>query len=241
MSWTAFHSRGETLHAVVDAANATQDGILPLQVPGVAENFTDEVDLVGALLLKWHARLSGNIERALMREPMDLESAVSSAWRATAEQLPGVRLVIDRCTLLPETTEMAEGDGARPRTRVGPAGPGRRSRQLGGSARGRGRTPCRGAGSRGPRPRSGGRARDRDRSRDHAFSRTATRRPRRTRPTRHPPSRSWTGSRRSSPPDPPTDEPQAPGRVALPPHPPSHPAWGSSRPGPGRGGVRMPR
>jgi len=108
MSWTAFHSRGETLHAVVDAANATQDGILPLQVPGVAENFTDEVDLVGALLLKWHARLSGNIERALMREPMDLESAVSSAWRATAEQLPGVRLVIDRCTLLPETTEMAE-------------------------------------------------------------------------------------------------------------------------------------
>ena len=108
MSWTAFHSRGETLHAVVDAANTAQDGILPLQVPGVAENFTDEVDLVGALLLKWHAPLSGNIERALMREPMDLESAVSSAWRATAEQLPGVRLVFDRCALLPDTTEMAE-------------------------------------------------------------------------------------------------------------------------------------
>src|SRR5689334_10278679 len=106
MSWTAFHSRGETLHAVVDAANANRDGILPMQVPGVTENFTDEIDLVGALLLKWHARLSGNIERALLREPMDLEAAVASAWRTTAEQLPGVRLVIDRCTLWPESPEM---------------------------------------------------------------------------------------------------------------------------------------
>jgi hypothetical protein len=63
----------------------------------VAENFTDELDLVGALLLKWHARLSGNVERALAREPMDLEPAVASAWRTTAEQLPGVRLIVDRC------------------------------------------------------------------------------------------------------------------------------------------------
>jgi hypothetical protein len=107
MSWTAFHSRGETLHAVVDAANAQRDGILPMQVPGVTENFTDELDLVGALLLKWHARLSGNIERALMREPMDLETAVATAWRTTAEQLPGVRLVVDRCLLSPDTPEMA--------------------------------------------------------------------------------------------------------------------------------------
>jgi hypothetical protein len=106
MSWTAFHSRGETLHAVVDAANAQRDGILPMQVPGVPENFADEIDLAGALLLKWHARLSGNIERALVREPMDLEAAVASAWRTTAEQLPGVRLVIDRCTFSPSTPEM---------------------------------------------------------------------------------------------------------------------------------------
>jgi len=108
MSWNAFHSRGETLHAVVDAANTHRDGILPMQVPGVTENFTDEIDLVGALLLKWHARLSGNLERALMREPMNLEAAVASAWRTTAEQLPGVRLVIDRCTQWPQTPEMEQ-------------------------------------------------------------------------------------------------------------------------------------
>src|SRR3954468_10346327 len=105
MSWTAFHSRGETLQAVVDTANARRDGVLPMQVPGVAQNFTDEIDLVGALLLKWHARLSGNIERALLREPMDLESAVASAWRTTAEQMPGVRLVIDQCQEHPETPQ----------------------------------------------------------------------------------------------------------------------------------------
>ena len=107
MSWTAFHSRGETLRAVVDTANARRDGILPMQEPGVAEHFTDEVDLVGALLLKWHARLSGNIERALVREPMNLEAAVAAAWRTTAEQMYGVRLVIDRCVEQPATPEMA--------------------------------------------------------------------------------------------------------------------------------------
>ena len=108
MSWTAFHNRGEILRTVVDTANAHQDGILPMQVPGVAENFTDELDLVGALLLKWHARLSGNIERALTREPLNLEAAVASAWRTTAGQMPGVRLVIDRCMGSPATPEMAE-------------------------------------------------------------------------------------------------------------------------------------
>jgi hypothetical protein len=106
MSWNSFHNRGEILRAVVDTANDRRDGVLPVSVPGVAEKFDDEIDLVGALLLKWHARLSGNIERALMREPLDLVSAVAGAWRTTAEQMPGVRLVIDRCAEHPETPEM---------------------------------------------------------------------------------------------------------------------------------------
>ena len=107
MSWNTFHRRGETLRTVVEAANDRRDGVLPMAEPGVAENFADELDLLGALQLKWHARLSGNVERALMREPMDLESAVSSAWRATAEELAGVRLVIDRCAEQPTGPDMA--------------------------------------------------------------------------------------------------------------------------------------
>ena len=106
MSWKTFHSRGETLRVVMDTANHRRDGVLPMGLPGVTENFTDELDLIGALLLKWHARLSGNIERALVREPMDLESAVAAAWHTTAEQLPGVRLVIDRCMKQPTGPEM---------------------------------------------------------------------------------------------------------------------------------------
>lgn len=106
MSWNSFHHRGETLRTVVDTANARRDGVLPMDVPGVAENFTGQLDLVGALMLKWHARLSGNLERSLAREPMDLEAAVASAWRTTAEQMPGVRLVIDRCLDFPEGDDM---------------------------------------------------------------------------------------------------------------------------------------
>ena len=106
MTWNAFHRRGDILRAVVDAADQRRDGHLPLDVPGVQEAFTDDIDLVGALCLKWHARLSGNLERALVSEPMDLESAVASAWRTTADQMPGVRLVIDRATELPTTEEL---------------------------------------------------------------------------------------------------------------------------------------
>ncbi len=106
MSWKTFHNRGETLRDVEHVADDRRDGVLPMDVPGVAENFTDELDLVGALLLRWHARLSGNIERAMASEPMDLESAVASAWRTTAEEMPGVRMVIDRSTAAPATPEM---------------------------------------------------------------------------------------------------------------------------------------
>jgi hypothetical protein len=106
MSWKTFHSRGETLRTVMDTADERRDGLLPMDLPGVAENFIDELDLIGALLLKWHARLSGNIERAMVREPLDLESAVARAWHLTAEEMPGVRLVIDRCVDQPVGPEM---------------------------------------------------------------------------------------------------------------------------------------
>jgi hypothetical protein len=107
MTWSTFHRRGDVLNAVVETADHRRDGALPLDVPGVAERFTDEIDLIGALLLKWHARLSGNIEQALAQEPTDLESAVSTAWRRTAEQMPGVRMLVDRASEHPATEEMA--------------------------------------------------------------------------------------------------------------------------------------
>jgi hypothetical protein len=107
MTWNAFHHRGEILQSVVEAADSRLDGVLPMQLPGVAEAFRDELDLLAALWLKWNARLSGNIERALAGEPMDLEEAVVTAWLLTRDQLPGVRLILDRYAESPTAPEMA--------------------------------------------------------------------------------------------------------------------------------------
>jgi hypothetical protein len=79
-----------------------------MELPGVAETFGDEFSLIAALQLRWHTRLAGRIERALMEQPTDLESAVLSAWRGAASELVGVRRIIDAYTAHPTSQEMAE-------------------------------------------------------------------------------------------------------------------------------------
>jgi hypothetical protein len=106
-TWDTFHRRGDVLRAVADRADARRDGALPTDVPGVAETFRDELDLVAALQLRWHTRLAGRIEQALADRPADLESAVLTAWRATASELAGVRLVLDRALDEPTSDEVA--------------------------------------------------------------------------------------------------------------------------------------
>ena len=96
MTWNAFRSRGEILRDVTAVADAHLHGALPWDVAGVPAAFADELDLLGALQLRWHTRLAGRIERELMSQPLDLEQAVITAWRATAHELPGIRAVVDR-------------------------------------------------------------------------------------------------------------------------------------------------
>jgi len=107
MTWNTFHHRGAILQTVVEFADRRRDGVLPMQLPGITETFRDELDLLAALQLKWHARLSGNIERALMGQPLDLEHAIASAWRRTSDQLPGVRKILDRYAETPSDPAMA--------------------------------------------------------------------------------------------------------------------------------------
>lgn len=107
MPWTAFHRRGAVLRSVVETLDARRDGKLPMALPGVAETFRDELDLLAALHLKWHARLSGNVELALTDQPVDLPAAVVDAWRRTAAELAGVRLVMDRYVAHPVDSDMA--------------------------------------------------------------------------------------------------------------------------------------
>ena len=106
MTWDAFHRRGQVLRTVVEVANSRRDGVLPIQLPGVAETFGDESALVAALQLRWHTRLAGQIERALCEEPAQLETAVLTAWRRTASELPGVRAILDASTERPIDAEM---------------------------------------------------------------------------------------------------------------------------------------
>lgn len=107
MTWNSFHRRGEILRTVIETVDARRDGVLPLDVDGVAETFGDALTLLGALQLRWHTRLAGHIERELMSQPIDLEQAVVTAWVATANEMPGVRAVIDRHRVAPLDDAMA--------------------------------------------------------------------------------------------------------------------------------------
>lgn len=107
MTWTTFHHRGEVLRTVTATADARRDGLLPMDVDGVRETFGDELTLVAALQLRWHTRLSGHLEHALMHAPTDTDAAVVGAWQAAAEELPGVRLVLDHYRTEPRDEAMA--------------------------------------------------------------------------------------------------------------------------------------
>jgi len=108
MTWTSFHRRGEILRDVIASANRRRDGHLPLELTGVTETFGDELTLLAALQLRWHTRLAGRIERELLAEPMELEDAVVAAWHATADELPGVRAILDRQRTHPSTPAISE-------------------------------------------------------------------------------------------------------------------------------------
>lgn len=107
MTWTTFHRRGEVLRTVTTIIDARRDGVLPMDLPGVRETFGDELSLIAALQLRWHTRLSGHLEHALMSQPADTDEAVIGAWHATADDLPGTRLVLDRYRDQPTDQAMA--------------------------------------------------------------------------------------------------------------------------------------
>lgn len=79
-----------------------------MDLAGVNETFRDELDLVGALQLKWSSRLQGWLEREFAAQPMDVEDAVIRAWRNTDAELAGVREVLDHYTTHPTSKAMAE-------------------------------------------------------------------------------------------------------------------------------------
>jgi hypothetical protein len=108
MTWTTFHRRGEVLRTVTATVDERRDGRVPMDVPGVRETFGDELSVLAALQLRWHTRLSGRLEHALLHQPVDIDDAVIGAWRATAAELPGTRLVLDHYRAEPPDAAMAD-------------------------------------------------------------------------------------------------------------------------------------
>jgi len=107
MTWTSYHNRGEVLRTVMAAADERRDGRLPMDIDGVREKFADELDLLGAMQLRWHTTFAGRIERELAQQPMDLEAAVIGAWHQAADEMPGVRKVLDAYIAHPTDERMA--------------------------------------------------------------------------------------------------------------------------------------
>jgi hypothetical protein len=106
MTWNSFHHRGEILREAIAIADERRDGVLPMDHDGVRAVFSDDLDLLGAMMLKWHTRLSGNVERAMADQPLDLKAAVVDAWRLTAGQMPGVRAIMDRYGRLADDSDL---------------------------------------------------------------------------------------------------------------------------------------
>jgi hypothetical protein len=96
MTWDAPRRRDAVLHDVMAVADTRQDGRLPwTEVAGTEDAFGTAEDLLGALQMRWHTRLSGAIERELTEQPWDLPQAVVHAWRSLCAEMPGVRAILD--------------------------------------------------------------------------------------------------------------------------------------------------
>jgi hypothetical protein len=95
MTWNAHQRRDSVLRAVMTAAENRRDGHLPWDIPDAEQAFDTPAELLGALQMRWHTRLSGAIERELVEQPWDLGQAVVHAWRGLAADMPGVRAVLD--------------------------------------------------------------------------------------------------------------------------------------------------
>lgn len=89
-SWSRVHARTASLREVI----AGLDAGLPLTdcAPG---SFADRDEALLALHGVWFRRLNGRIDMALETDDDELAECVGRAWLDTADDLPGVRRVLD--------------------------------------------------------------------------------------------------------------------------------------------------
>ncbi|RHW27056.1 hypothetical protein D0Z08_10290 [Nocardioides immobilis] len=100
-----YRQRYRALKLVIEEMDRRRDGVIPSQVAELWEVFEDDVDLVGALQMRWYTRLSGRIDFEQSRGH-DRDQAVVSAWRLTHAEMPGVRMALDRLLESPTCPQM---------------------------------------------------------------------------------------------------------------------------------------
>ncbi|WP_158893692.1 hypothetical protein [Amycolatopsis anabasis] len=134
MGWTEFHRRQDVLSAVLWQARRNPRGPLPFaEVPGAAEVFGTEQELLLALQHKWNRLLSGYLCAAVgdpwevgagaVWRDVDLIGAVSAAWRSAAVDHPTLRAVLDAHGRAPVLTELREAEQRLLAVASGLAGP----------------------------------------------------------------------------------------------------------------------
>src|SRR5687767_897105 len=88
-SWDRMHARTASLREVV----ADLDAGRPL--PASVDAFADRGELLQELHAVWSRRLGGRIDLALETDDHDLAESVAKAWLDTADDLPGIRRILD--------------------------------------------------------------------------------------------------------------------------------------------------
>ncbi len=94
-AWDTYHRRASALRRVIADLDRAGSSTLPWN-DELAVVFDDPDDLLVALHDVWARRLAGRVDLALEIDEQESGESVALAWREVADELPGVRRVLDR-------------------------------------------------------------------------------------------------------------------------------------------------
>ena len=94
-SWQRYHRRADAVRTVLAQLDRTPSTELPWD-ERLGEVFLDPDDLLEALHAVWTRRLLGRVDVALELGSGSPRHAVEEAWRATRQDFPALRALLDR-------------------------------------------------------------------------------------------------------------------------------------------------
>jgi hypothetical protein len=95
IAWDTYHRRATALRRVIADLDRSGSSTLPWDEE-LATVFDDPDDLLVALHDVWTRRLAGRVDLALEIDEHESAESVALAWREVADELSGLRRVLDR-------------------------------------------------------------------------------------------------------------------------------------------------